>query len=111
MLTRTACAFISRTLFLKSQLTFLLLLLVAISAAFLVKRRSPAQSPIRAGMGLQWRSIWVSLVIFVAACMLNRLDISIRHFSVALALLVLLLAPFPQMLNLLSSSNPESARF
>jgi hypothetical protein len=97
--------------FLKSQLTFLLLLLVAVSVAFLVKRRSPAQSPIRAGMGLQWRSIWVSLTIFVTACMLNRLDISIRHFSVALALLVLLLAPLPQVLNLLSSSNPQAARF
>jgi hypothetical protein len=95
--------------FLKSQLTFLLLLLVAVSAALLVKRRSPEQSPIRAGMGLQWRSIWVSLTIFVTACMLNRLDISIRHFSVALALIVLLLAPLPQMLNLLSSSNPRAA--
>jgi hypothetical protein len=51
------------------------------------------------------------LMIFVTACMLNRLDISIRHFSVALALLVLLLAPLPQVLNLLSSSNPQAARF
>jgi hypothetical protein len=49
-------------------------------------------------MGMQWRSIWVSLVIFVTACMLNRLDISIRHFSVVLALVVLLLAPLPQVL-------------
>jgi len=97
--------------FLKSQLTFLLLLLVAISAAFLVRRRSPAQPQTNAVMGLEWRSIWVSLIIFVSACMLNRLDISIRHFSVALALLVLLLAPLPQMLNSLSSSNPQAARF
>jgi hypothetical protein len=51
------------------------------------------------------------LVIFVTACMLNRLDISIRHFSVALALVILLLAPLPQVLNLLSSSNPPAARF
>jgi hypothetical protein len=97
--------------FLKSQLAFLLLLLVAVSAAFLVKRSLSLQSPLRAGMGLQWRSIWISLTVFVAACMLNRLDISIRHFSVALALLVLLLAPLPQMLTLLSSSNPRAARF
>lgn len=97
--------------FLKSQLTFLLLLLVTVSAAFLVRRGSPVRRPIHVGAGLQWRSIWVSLVIFVTACMLNRLDISIRHFSVALALLVLLLAPLPQMLNLLGSSNPQAARF
>jgi hypothetical protein len=96
---------------LKSQLTFLLLLLLAIAAALVVKRRSPAQSPMPAGMELHWRSIWVSLAVFVTACMLNRLDISIRHFSVALALIVLLLAPLPQMLNLLRDSNPQVARF
>ncbi|MGA8101344.1 MAG: hypothetical protein WB869_04270, partial [Candidatus Acidiferrales bacterium] len=98
-------------LLLKSQLTFLLLLLLAIAAALVVKRRSPAQSPMPAGMELHWRSIWVSLAIFVTACMLNRLDISIRHFSVALALIVLLLAPLPQILNLLRDSNPQVARF
>jgi hypothetical protein len=95
---------------LKSQLTFLFLLLLAIAAALLVKRRSPTQSVMPAGMDQQWRSIWVSLVIFVAACLLNRLDISIRHFSVALALIVLLLAPLPRMLNLLRDSNPQAAR-
>jgi 4-amino-4-deoxy-L-arabinose transferase-like glycosyltransferase len=95
---------------LKSQLTFLLLLLLAVVTAFVVKRRSPAESPVPAGMTMQWRSIWVSLVVFITACMLNRLDISIRHFSVALALLVLLLAPLPQVLHLLRRSNPIAAR-
>jgi hypothetical protein len=95
---------------LKMQLTLLLLLLLAIAAALLVKRRSPAQSAIPAGMEMQWRSVRVSLVIFVAACMLNRLDISIRHFSVALALIVLLLAPLPRMLGLLRDSMPHRAR-
>ncbi|HKM81687.1 MAG TPA: glycosyltransferase family 39 protein [Candidatus Acidoferrum sp.] len=95
---------------LKSQLAFLLLLLLASAAALLVKRRSPSQAAIPAGMEMKWRSVWVSLVIFVAACMLNRLDISIRHFSVALALVVLLLAPFPRMLKLLRDSNPQAAR-
>jgi len=99
------------TLFLlKSQLTFLALLLLAIAAALLVKRRSSGQPAIPAGMEMRWRSVWVSLVIFVAACMLNRLDISIRHFSVALALVVLLLAPLPRMLKLLHDSKPQAAR-
>ena len=95
---------------LKSQLTLLLLFLLTIAAVLLVKRRSPAQSAIPAGMMMQWRSVWVSLVIFVAACMLNRLDISIRHFSVALALVVLLLAPLPRMLELLRDSIPQAVR-
>jgi hypothetical protein len=90
---------------LKSQLTFLLLLLLAAGTALLVKRRLPGQSPIPAGMEAHWRSIWVSLVVFVAACMLNRLDISIRHFSIALALIVLLLAPLPRALELLREST------
>jgi hypothetical protein len=42
--------------------------------------------------------------------MLNRLDISIRHFSVALALLILLLAPLPRMLQSLHRSNWRGAR-
>jgi hypothetical protein len=95
---------------LKSQLTFLLLLLLAAGTALLVKRRLPAQSPIPSGMEAHWRSIWVSLVVFLAACMLNRLDISIRHFSIALALIVLLLAPLPRALELLRESNPQTAR-
>ena len=95
---------------LKTQLTFLLLLLFAIMAVLLLKRRSNAQPAIPAGMEMRWRSVWVSLVVFVAACMLNRLDISIRHFSVALALVVLLLAPLPRMLELLRQSSPQAAR-
>ncbi len=95
---------------LKSQLTFLLLLLVAIAVAVLVKRQSPVPSAIPAGMEARWRSLWISLAVFVAACMLNRLDISIRHFSIALALLVLLLAPLPRALGWLRASTPQLAR-
>lgn len=80
---------------LKSQLAFLLLLLLTFATA-LFKRVSSAIAP---EMQMRWRSIWVSLTIFVAACMLNRLDISIRHFSIALALSTLLLAPLPRMLE------------
>jgi hypothetical protein len=89
---------------LKSQLTSLLLLLVAVISAFLVK--GPA---IPTDLELNWRSAWVSLVVFVAACMLNRLDISIRHFSIALALVALLVAPLPRLLELLGDSRPRLA--
>jgi len=96
---------------LKSPLAFLLLLLLAVAIAIFLKRRSGGQlSAIPSGMELHWRAVWVSLVVFVTACMLNRLDISIRHFSVALALLTLLLAPLPRMLEALQRSNWRGAR-
>jgi len=94
---------------LKSQLTLLLLLVLAITAALLLKRRSPAPTAILAGMELHWRCVWVSLAVFTAACLLSRLDISIRHFSIALALIVLLLAPLPRALELLRDSHPQAA--
>jgi dolichyl-phosphate-mannose-protein mannosyltransferase len=96
---------------LKSPLAFLLLLLLTAGIAILLKGRSGGQpSAIPGGMELHWRAVWVSLVVFVAASMLNRLDISIRHFSVALALLILLLAPLPRMLQSLQRSNWHGAR-
>ena len=91
---------------LKSQLTFLLLVVIAAITALLVKLR-PA---IPDGMKMQWRSAWVSLVVFVAVCMINRLDLSIRHFLIALAILTLLLAPLPRMFELLRDSRPQIAR-
>ena len=95
---------------LKMQLTFLVLLLMAIAAALLVRRMSPGKFAITAGRELEWRSVWVSLLVFIGACMLNRLDISIRHFSVALALVILLLVPLPRMLSLLRESFPQATR-
>lgn len=91
---------------LKSPLAFLLLLLLAAGIAILLKGRSDGQAlAIPRGMELHWRAVWISLVVFVAASMLNRLDISIRHFSVALALVILLLAPLPRMWQSLQRSN------
>ncbi len=100
------------TLFvLKSPLTFLLLLLLAIAIAVVLKRRSSGQpSALPPGIELRWRAVWVSLVVFVAVCMLNRLDLSIRHFLIAIALLVLLLAPLPRMLQSLRLANWSGAR-
>ena len=96
--------------FLKAQMTFLLLLLIAVLAAWFVKRHPSTPSSISSGMDLHWRAVWVSLVVFTGACMLNRLDISIRHFTVGLALTVLLLAPLPRTLQRLRESRPQVAR-
>jgi 4-amino-4-deoxy-L-arabinose transferase-like glycosyltransferase len=100
------------TLFvLKSPLAFLLLLLLAIGIAVLWKRRSTGQaSALPPGAELNWRALWVSLVVFVAVCMVNRLDLSIRHFLIAIAQLILLLAPLPRMLQSLRDANWRGAR-
>lgn len=99
------------TLFvLKSQLAFLWLLLLAAGVRLLVKWRLPQQAAIAADMALRWRSLWVSLCVFVAACLLSRLNISIRHFSVALALTALFLAPLPRLLRALGDRSPGLAR-
>lgn len=102
--------------FLKSPLPFLLLLLMAAVTSLLVKRRSPEPALIPGDIftdvdiDMHWRAVWVSLITYIAACLLSRLDVSIRHFLVALALIILLLAPFPRALERLLSSSRQAAR-
>ena len=96
---------------LKTPLAVLLLFLLAIFAAVLFKVEKLREAPaIPAGMELHWRCAWVSLVIFTAACILNRLNISIRHFLVPLALMILLIAPLPRLLLLLRRQHARIAR-
>jgi hypothetical protein len=95
--------------FLKSQLAFLFLVTIAITAALLVKQSPAVASAIPKGMELRWRCLWVSLLIFTVVCLLSRLDISIRHFLIALALATILLAPLPRMLQNLRGRMPRLA--
>jgi len=84
---------------LKSCLGFLALLLFA-GAAAIRKRVPKASTPvIPAEFAVHWRVLWVSLLVFTVVCLLSPLNISIRHFSVPLILLILLLAPLPRMLG------------
>jgi Dolichyl-phosphate-mannose-protein mannosyltransferase len=97
---------------LKSQLAFLLLLLLESVTAVAARRgreKGDKESLIPGGMELHWRCVWVSLVVYVVACMLNRLDISVRHFSIAIALIILMLAPLPRMLRRMQSAHPRLA--
>ena len=48
-------------------------------------------------MQIHWRLLWVSLIVYVAVLMVSHFDISIRHFTIPLALLILLLAPLPRL--------------
>jgi len=85
---------------LKSSLGFLGLLLLAVVAGISRKVRAETSIPvIPAQFALHWRILWVSLLVFTGVCLLSPLDISIRHFSVPLILLIMLLAPLPRMLG------------
>ena len=96
---------------LKSPPGFLGLLALALALALWQKRRdegNPAAIP--AELAIHWRVLWVALVVFTGFCMLSRLDLSIRHFSIPLVLLILLLAPLPRMVARLEASAPNLAR-
>jgi len=85
---------------LKSSLGFLgLLLLAALTGISKKVRGERSIAVIPAQFALHWRVLWVSLAVFTGVCLLSPLDISIRHFSVPLVLLIMLLAPLPRMLG------------
>jgi 4-amino-4-deoxy-L-arabinose transferase-like glycosyltransferase len=96
---------------LKSAPGFLGLLVLALALALWLKRRDNANTPVvPAEVTTHWRVLWVSLVVFTAFCMLSRLDISIRHFTIPLILLILLLAPLPRLIARLRLFAPSSVR-
>jgi 4-amino-4-deoxy-L-arabinose transferase-like glycosyltransferase len=97
---------------LKSQLSFLLLLLLGIGTAMFARRskvNATGAPLIPTRVSFEWRSLWISLLVYVLACMLNRLDISVRHFLLAIALIILLLAPLPHVLQSLRTRYPQAA--
>ena len=84
----------------KSPLGFLLLLPASLLIALRRQWRGRGSvSAIPSQFAVHWRVLWVSLLVFTGACVLSPLDISIRHFTLPLVLLVLLLAPVPRMLG------------
>lgn len=96
----------------KSPLGFLALLVLALALALLLRRRGQATSPsiLPEKLGLHWRVLWTSLIVFTAFCVTSGLNIGYRHFSVPLILLILLLAPLPGTLKRLGASTPTGAR-
>ncbi|MGA7412159.1 MAG: glycosyltransferase family 39 protein [Bryobacteraceae bacterium] len=85
---------------LKSQLGFLGLLMLSLILGLVRKRRAKsATKAIPLELQMHWRTLWVTLVVFTAVCMLSHFDISVRHFSVPYALLILMVAPMPRLLE------------
>lgn len=98
-------------LVLKSPLGFLALLALGVPTWRVTKRYLGGQiAAIASGERLHWRALCVSLLVWTAICVLSRMSISIRHFSVPLALLILLLSPIPATLQRLRTSRPGMAR-
>jgi 4-amino-4-deoxy-L-arabinose transferase-like glycosyltransferase len=96
---------------LKSTLGFLGLLALGVVLALRQKRRDEGNAPtIPAELAIHWRVLWVSLIVFTGFCLLSRVDLSIRHFSVPLALLILLLAPLPRLVERLRLSAPTQGQ-
>jgi hypothetical protein len=96
---------------LKSALGFLGLLVLALGLALWPKwRDDPSAGVIPAEFAIHWRVLWVALIVFTGFCLLSRLDISIRHFTVPLILLISLLAPLPRLIGRLRVATPLAGR-
>lgn len=92
---------------LKSTLGFLLLLIFTALLALVCRRRGVRILP--DAVRPHWRVLVIGFFVFLIVCLLSRLDISIRHFMMPIALLTLMLAPLPPMLAALPHSRLSQA--
>jgi dolichyl-phosphate-mannose-protein mannosyltransferase len=97
-------------LVLKSPLGFLGLLALAPAMALVERRRLRRFSAIPQAEALCWRVLWVSLAVFTAGCMASGMTISIRHFTIPIVLLIVMLAPLARMIQSLHREAPSWAR-
>ena len=74
------------------------------------RQEHPDAQIIPNNLAIHWRVLWVSLIVFTGFCLLSRLDISIRHFCIPIALLILLLATLPRQIESLRFFNLTAAR-
>ena len=79
---------------LKSTLGFLVLLVIAAAAGIASRHRLGA---IPDAFRSHWRVLITGFFVYLAVCLLSQLDLSIRHFTVPIVLLILMLAPLPHL--------------
>jgi hypothetical protein len=84
---------------LKSTLGFLALLAIAAAAGVLARKSGVRAIPDR--FRSHWRVLTTGFFVYLAICLLSLLDISVRHFLVPIALLILTLAPLPRLVRAL----------
>jgi hypothetical protein len=95
---------------LKSTLAFLLMLVIAIPVGVAARRKAAYGTIIPADKRYHWRAVWVFLVVFTGCCMLSRMTISIRHFTIPILLMILLLAPIPRAIAQLAQNRTSMIR-
>ncbi len=93
---------------LKSSLAFLALLALALATAALARRRGLRVVPKE--LHMHWRVLWITMTVFVTACLLSRLNIGIRHFMLPMVLSMLFLSPLPRALHALRGAGRPAAR-
>ncbi len=98
---------------LKSSFGFLGLLILTF-LLFLSRRLqrdiASNESVVPEAFGMHWRVVCVSMLVFTFFCVISRLNISIRHFSIPTALLILLLSPLPRQIRAIRLRSPHAAQ-
>jgi Dolichyl-phosphate-mannose-protein mannosyltransferase len=92
---------------LKSPLGFLALLILTFGLAITQRRTArtiSSPSIIPEDYAIHWRVLWLALFVFTGFCLLSRLNLSIRHFSIPIVLLILQLSALPKRVRLLGPS-------
>jgi hypothetical protein len=64
------------------------------------KTRLISNVPVR--YQLHWRFVWVALSVYATVCVFSKLNISVRHFTIPIALVILLMTPLPRLIGNLS---------
>ena len=94
---------------LKSTLAFLLMLALAIPVAWLGRNRLKPLTLVPPDKIYHWRAVWTFLMVFTAFCLISPMTISIRHFTIPIMLMILLLAPVPRTLQMLRERSWPAA--
>lgn len=96
---------------LKSTLAFLLMLLLTLFVAMIARRTARSFRWVPKQMEFHWRAVWTFFLTFFTFCIISPMTISIRHLTIPIMLVILLLAPVPRVLDHLRQSGWQPARF
>jgi 4-amino-4-deoxy-L-arabinose transferase-like glycosyltransferase len=95
---------------LKSTLAFLLMLILAAPVVLLARCKRGETPLIPPEKQFHWRAVWTFLLVIVAFCLVSQMTISIRHFTIPILLMILLLAPVPRAIGRLRENRWRGAR-
>lgn len=96
---------------LKSTLAFLVMLLLTLIVVMIARPKATSFGWVPKEMKFHWRAVWTFLLTFLTFCMISPMTISIRHFTIPIMLVILLMAPVPRVLAHLRESGWQPVRF